>query len=44
MIRAKALIAFGRYTTSRLGCMSFMMDEVTMMTSSAIVDSSLMTR
>lgn len=44
MIRARARIAFGRYTTSKLGCMSFMMDEVTIMTSSAMVESSLITR
>lgn len=44
MILQSALIAFALYTTSRFGCMSFMMDEVTMITSSAMGDSSLITR
>jgi hypothetical protein len=39
-----ARIALGRYTTSLPTDVSFMMDEVTMMTSSAEPASSLMTR
>lgn len=42
--RQRARIALGRYTTSLPTDVSFMMDEVTMMTSSAEPASSLMTR
>jgi hypothetical protein len=42
--RQRARMAFGRYTTSLPTDVSFMMEEVTMMTSSAEPASSLMTR
>jgi hypothetical protein len=44
MTRHRARIALGRYTTSLPTEVSFMMDDVTMMTSSAEPASSLMTR
>ena len=44
MIRHNARIAFGRYITSELGCISFMILLVTIMTSSAVVASSFMAR